>query len=82
MADNNGKFAIFDYFESETVDVGLVSDIQFDSELKDTERIVRVRWSVKGVKKGGKSKTQVYSAKILNFHGLECAIYINLTFLF
>jgi hypothetical protein len=49
MADNNGKFAIFDYFESETVDVGLVSDIQFDSELKDTERIVHVRWSVKGV---------------------------------
>ena len=78
MAQKIPKFAIFDYFESETVDVGLVSNIQWESDqwdlkdAKDKEKVVRVCWSLKAgtSKKGGKSKAQVFSAKILNFHGM------------
>ena len=75
MAKEPVKYAIFDYFESETVEVGLVSNIQWESEpcdlneLKMQDGVVRVRWSAKGVKKSGRSKAGVYSAKILNFHG-------------
>lgn len=77
MAKEAGKFAIFDYFESETVEVGLVSNIQWESEpcvlneLKEQNGVIRVRWPAKRFKMGGKSKGGVYSAKILNFHGIS-----------
>jgi len=75
MALTTPKFAIFDYFESQTVEVGRVSDIKWGtdvpdfSEIKDNGKVVSVRWTIKGPKKGGKSKPGVFSAKVLNFHG-------------
>ena len=86
MAQKTPKFAIFDYFESETVEVGRVSDIKWDTEehdledVKDNGKVVSVCWSIKGpTKKGGKSKAGVFAAKVLNFHGMSssCDMTLN-----
>ncbi len=71
-------YAIFDFFESETIDVGLVRNIQLDEKsseldlvkIKAEEVIVNVLWGKKSGKKGSsKVKPVVYAAKILNFNG-------------
>lgn len=76
MAERSAKYALFDYFESETTDVGLTSNIVVDDDIEinlpeamKEDTIVSVRWLKK--QKGGKRKgaEEIYKARILQLSG-------------
>lgn len=79
MAQKTPKFAIFDYFESETVEVGRVSDIKWDTDehdlkdIKDNGKVISVCWSIKGPTKKSAWEIQSWSFRREN---LEFSWYV------
>jgi len=72
----NAKFGLFDFFESQSVEVAATANIVFDTNdetdlnlIITNNSVVSVKWTETKRGRGAKKSAKVYKAKLLKVHG-------------